>query len=833
MIILIFLIVLLIAVGIIYFRLKKGDVKETIPEVTFEVLEVTISRLGETKSKDVKVAALAAENLFVSLHGLLHEDAAKQERISFELVFSGKNGIKFYVVTPTNVSKFVESQIYAHIPNATIRVVKDYSREVDPSQLHQAQTVSLSKSYFFPLKTYRDFESDPLSSFTSALSNIRPNEEVWFQMVVKPIPDVWQGEGYNYVTAIREGISLEKGPSFIETFYKIVTQEIFTLLWKIAIGIFVNKEPEVEKPVTKSGSVKLTPSQDAELKLIENKLGRVGYGVNIRVISFSDNEGSIRSNLRTLTSSLKQYSGINTNSFSFNDASNNVLDSFINREIDDKHSFILNGEELGTIYHFPSPAVETPNIVWAYSKKSEPPSNLPANLDTKDCVYIGDTLYRSVKTRFGIKNNMDRLRHMYVVGKSGVGKSTLFQTMAMQDIRNGAGFCMLDPHGETIDKVLDYIPEERLKDVIIIDPSDTDRPVGLNLLEVHDSDPAERNRMASGLLAAIHHHFEYSWGPRLEYLLNYALLTLVSIPGTTMLSIVRLLVDKNYRSYIVHQLEDPLLKKFWEVEYKEMANNPKFISEAVSPIQNKIDRFLASSTMRNLLGQAKSTIDIWDIMQNKKILLINLSKGKIGSDNANLLGALLVSRIQFYALQRAKIKEEDRTPFYLYVDEFQNFATGSFGEILSESRKYGLGLYLTNQFTAQLDDSILKAVLGNVGSIVSFAGGAMDARVMASEFQPFTADDIISLQRFQVYIKLMVDGMTSLPFSAKILLPWEDSDFLPARTNNKEKVIQLSRETYGTPREYVQAKIDKWVTLNFDKGLAISEHYRKTGELKK
>jgi len=826
MYILIFLIVLLIALFLIYLRVKKGDVKELAPESQFEVLEVRISRIGDLK-KDIKTAALAAENMFVSLHGLLHEDVTKQERLSFEIVFSGKEGIKFYVTVPSTVTKFVESQIYAHINNATITVVPDYTKAIVPADhIYQAQDISLSKPYFFPLKTFRDFESDPLSAVTSALSNIRVNEEFWFQVVLKPIPDVWQAEGLSYISTIRDGLTWGKGPTLLETFSKTASQEVISLLGRIATGLFVNKEIEEAKGSSKSAAVKLSPAQDLELKSIENKLSRVGYSLNMRAISFSDNEGSVRGNLRNFSSSLKQFSGVNTNFFTFSDATEKGLEAFLDRKLDDKKALILNAEELGTLYHFPSVNVETPNIAWAYSKKSEPPTNLPSELNSKDCVYLGDTMYRSVKTRFGIHNNQDRLRHMYVVGKSGVGKSTLFQTMAMQDIKNGAGLCMLDPHGETIDKVLEYIPEDRIKDVVYIDPSDADRPVGLNLLEIDD--PSERNLMASGLLAAIKHHFDYSWGPRLEYLLNYALLTLVSIPGTTMLSVVRLLEDKNYRNYIVHQIEDPVLKKFWEVEYKEMANNPKFITEAVSPIQNKVNRFLASSTMRNLLGQARSTIDIWDIMQNKKILLINLSKGKIGTDNANLLGALLVSRIQFYALQRAKIKEQDRTPFYLYVDEFQNFATGSFGEILSESRKYGLGLYLTNQFTAQLDEQVLKSVLGNVGSIVTFAAGSMDARVMASEFQPFTADDIISLQRFQVYIKLMIDGMTSLPFSARILLPWEDAAYLPPATNHKEKVLQLSRDTYGVPREYVEAKIAKWINMNFDKGLAISETYRKT-----
>jgi hypothetical protein len=331
--------------------------------------------------------------------------------------------------------------------------------------------------------------------------------------------------------------------------------------------------------------------------------------------------------------------------------------------------------------------------------------------------------------------------------------------------------------------------------------------------------------MASGLVSAIKQHFDFSWGPRLEYLLNYAILTLLEVPGTTMLGITRLLEDDNYRKYILHNVKDAVVTRFWEEEFRLMKGNQKLVTEAISPIQNKVNRFLASTTMRNILGQRKSTLDFWDAMNSGKIILMNLAKGKIGSDNANLLGALLVSRIQFYALQRVKIPYEQRTPFYLYVDEFQNFATGSFEEILSESRKYKIGLHLTHQFTGQLPEDLLKAVFGNVGTIMTFALGAPDAMELAKEFAPyFDEEDIISLERFQVYTKLMIDGMTSHPFSAKILLPWDDNFMVP-KTDNKERVIALSREKYGVPREHVEEKVNKWVTTKFDKGLAIAQQY--------
>jgi len=791
-----------------------------------EILEITMSR-NEEKTLDVQTSSLCAETMFASIHGLLREDAGLQEHLSFEVVSSGASGIKFYVVVPTDILKFVESQIYAQYPSVSIRVVDDYCKRVDPEHSdYEVAEVSLTKPYFFPIKTFRDFETDPLSAFTSALSQVKEDEEIWFQMVVQPIPDIWQKEGFNFVNSVREGQSPAMGSTFTKHVVNTMGQEVYKIFKEILTGGFLYKNLEASlaaagKTMSASKIVKLSPTQELEISSIENKLAKVGFQAVIRIMSSSKDPVRLDNNMRSITAALKQYSTLSSNSFKYNviPSRRYGLEAFCQRIFEDDKSVVLNGEELATIFHLPTTNIDTPNISWSYSRKSEPPSNLP----TEKCVYIGDTIFRGKKVRFGLADNDDRTRHMYVIGKSGTGKSTLFIDMIIQDIKNGAGVCMLDPHGEVIDTILEFIPDNRLKDVVYFDPSDVDHPIGLNLLEVKDQ--SQKGLAASGLLAAIKHHFDYSWGPRLEYLLNYALLTLIEVPGTTMLGITRLMEDKNYRNYIIHKISDPVVKKFWEVEYKEMAGNQRFITEAISPIQNKVNRFLAPTTIRNILGQAKSTLDFEEVMNEGKILLINLSKGKIGADNANLLGALLVSRIQFFALQRAKEHPEDRKPFYLYVDEFQNFATGSFEEILSESRKYKLGLYLTHQFTGQLPETLLKAVLGNVGTIITFAAGAMDAKVMENEFVPyFEADDIVTLERFHVYVKLMIDGMTSLPFSVKILRYW-DEDFMIKKTGNKEKAIEYSRQAYGTGREYVEAKIAKWMEMPFDKGMSIAEEH--------
>jgi len=812
-----------------YLRLR--NISEDLPVIQselkgFDVLEVQLSK-NEEAPKDIQFSALSAENMFASIHGLLKDDPKAQEHFSFEMVASGDKGIKFYVVVPPHILKFVESQIYAQYPSAQIRAVPDYVTE----QKHEGKYFSVShvaftKPDFYPVKSFRDFETDPLSSITSALTGVTGTEELWIQMLIKPLADTWQKEGADYVKSVREGTLNTTSDNPVSGALKLVSGEVAQVAAGVVTGFFTYKPSQVDPraPLNKTPlPPKLTPTQDLEMKSIENKLSRMGFEVVIRIAALAENKDRADTHMRSILAALRQFTSATLNGFKSDTVSGNVreLNLYRDRFFDSQKAIIMNTEEIATIYHYPTSLIDTPNISWTYSRKSEPPANLPV----ADCNYIGNTTYRSKQLMFGLANGDDRLRHMYLIGKSGTGKSTLLESMISQDIANGAGVGVLDPHGETIEKVLERIPDHRIKDVIYFDPSDTEKPMGLNLLEM--SDPSQKNLMASGLVAAIKQHFDYSWGPRLEYLLNYAILTLLDVPGTTMLGITRLMEDQNYQKYILHQVKDPLVLKFWETEFKEMKGNQKLVTEAIAPIQNKVNRFLASTTIRNILGQRYSTLNIWEAMNEGKILLMNLSKGKIGADNANLLGALLVSRIQFFALQRANIPYEKRRPFYLYVDEFQNFATGSFEEILSESRKYKLGLYLTHQFTAQLPETLLKAVFGNVGTIATFSLGAPDAKVLEGEFAPyFNAEDIISLERFYIYIKLMIDGMTSHPFSARILVPWEDPNFMVPKSPNKEKVIQYSRETYGVDREYVESKINKWVETQFDKGAAIAQDMR-------
>jgi len=420
----------------------------------------------------------------------------------------------------------------------------------------------------------------------------------------------------------------------------------------------------------------------------------------------------------------------------------------------------------------------------------------------KDIAVFAQTTYRNESKKFGIKTD-DRRRHMYLVGKTGMGKSTILENMIVDDIRAGHGVAVVDPHGDLAEKIIDYIPTERIDDVVYFNPSDINFPIAFNVVE--QVEPHLRHLVASGLIGVFQKLWADSWGPRLEYILRNAVLAILDFPGSTLLGVVRMLSDKNYRRKVVSNIKDPVVKAFWEKEFSGYAD--KFAAEAVSPIQNKVGQFLSSSLMRNIIGQVKSAIDIRDIMDNGKILIMNLSKGRIGEDNSALLGAMMITKIQLAAMSRVDVPEKDRHDFYLYIDEFQNFSTDSFANILSEARKYRLNLILAHQYIEQLSEKVKPAVFGNVGTMVVFRVGAADAEELVKEFTPtFTEEDLVNLPKYEMYLKLMIDGLASQPFSAAGLPPLS----LDEQTGNTEKVINYSREKYASDREIVEEKIMRW-----------------------
>ncbi len=418
-----------------------------------------------------------------------------------------------------------------------------------------------------------------------------------------------------------------------------------------------------------------------------------------------------------------------------------------------------------------------------------------------DVTVFAKTTFRGEEKLFGIKQK-DRRNHVYVIGKTGMGKTTMLQNMIIGDINAGRGLCIVDPHGDVAEDILDFIPPHRVNDVIYFNPADIDFPIGFNVFEKVEHE--HKYLIASGLVGVFKKMYAESWGPRLEYILRNTILALLDYPEATMLGILRLLADKKYRNEVVRNVEDPVVKSFWVDEFANY--NERFASEAISPIQNKVGQFLSSAIVRNIVGQVKSSFDLRDVMDNNKILIMSLSKGKIGEDNTALLGSMMITKIQLAAMSRANIPEEERNDFYLYVDEFQNFATESFATILSEARKYRLNLTVAHQYIEQMSDEVREAVFGNVGSLVAFRVGAQDAEFLEKEFEPvFMQTDLVNIPAYNIYLKMMIDGLTSQGFSA-VTIPRFDE----FRTSARDKVIAVSRERYARGREEVEDKIKRW-----------------------
>ncbi|MDQ5952740.1 MAG: hypothetical protein QG626_869 [Patescibacteria group bacterium] len=439
----------------------------------------------------------------------------------------------------------------------------------------------------------------------------------------------------------------------------------------------------------------------------------------------------------------------------------------------------------------------------------------------QDVVYFAKTNFRNQLRKFGIKTD-DRRRHVYVVGKTGMGKTTLLENMILSDIYAGHGCCYVDPHGDTAEKLIDYIPSWRINDVVYFNPSDVEHPIGFNILEAID--PTMKHLVASALMSVFKKIWENVWSARMEYILNNTILALLDTPGSTLLGVNRMLSDKDFRLEIVKNIQDPIVKQFWVTEFA--AYDAKFATEAVAPIQNKIGQFLSSSIIRNIVAQAKSSINIREMMDNQKIFIINLSKGRIGEDAMRLLGGMLITKMQVAAMERVNIPEKEREDFYMYVDEFQNFAVESFASILSEARKYRLNLIMAHQYITQLSEEVRDAVFGNVGTMITFRVGSPDAVFMENEFMPrFTPEDIINLPKAGIYLKLMIDGVASQPFSATTLPP------IAQRTNSLPRVVEQSRERYAGNRGMIEERVAVW--SGFGSGVDVEKMIATVTQAKK
>lgn len=754
--------------------------------------------------KDNEKKELSAEQMFASLHNILKpksqiaSEGSLQDHISFEIA-AEKNLINFYVWLPKDLKGYVESQIYAQYPTVQINEMgSDYAGQELADHQGFTTEIALTKDEIFPIRTFPTFEVDPLAGITTALATLQGDEQIWLQIMIRPVDDSWHARSHNYIEAIKGG---GRTGNLLDNWEKKILILPFRLIGMIAKAAFVGPtKPEDKKKEEKK---ELPTGQTTVNTAIETKAQKLGYAVKIRTAYIGTDGNVAKQRLQALVGGFKQFNTINLNGFIGKgvDSKPDSLDEYRARLFDDP-GFILNIEELASLWHLPHISVETPNIAWTTTKVGEPPTNLPTRDNTKpeDISLIGTTTFRRGDVKFGLKR-ADRKRHLYIIGKSGVGKTFLLQLLTLSDIYHNHGFAVVDPHGDYAQDVMKYIPEHRVDDVVYFNPADLEHPISFNPME--NSDPNMRASIASEIVGVLKKMFADSWGPRLEHILRFTLLALLETPDATMLGITRMLTDKGYRKQVVNSVTDPVVKAFWVNEFASW--NDKFASEAVAPVLNKVGAFTANPLIRNVLGQVRSSFDIRQIMDQGKILIVDLSRGRLGEDNASILGALVITKIQLAAMSRANIAMDERRAFYLYVDEFQNFATESFAVILSEARKYGLFLTVANQYVGQMPEEVREAVFGNVGSMISFRIGAADATYLTKYFEPvFEANDLVNLNIQNIYVSMSIDGQTSLPFSAKTL-PMPDP-----HNNLTEQIINVSRSRYSKTRAEVEAEISKW-----------------------
>ncbi len=778
-------------VGILgYLTWRNFKIVDDVVEVDSTLLILEIPKAND-KSE------LAAEQLFASLHGILRDrnelkhTGGKQEHLSFEIA-SVNGQIRFYVWTPRSLRNFVESQIYSQYPTVQIHEAsEDYvAHERDHSVVYTSE-VTLTDSEFLPIKTFQSFEVDPLAGITGTLAKLESTgEEIWVQVLVKPIADDWHKSSDQWISGVQGGNPFASFGSGTSGMRWLV--EIFEALWK---------PPEAGGSV--SGAPELSERDKTLISEAQKKATKLGYQTKIRLVYLGESQTNAKLQMQAIVGTFKQFNSTNLNGFKTTTGSFQKSDlDYYKKRAFGKGSYILNIEELASVFHLPHTNVETPNIVWASNKTAEPPSKLPVVTGNQaideNISAFGVTNFRGINHQFGMLR-YDRSRHVYIIGQTGAGKSGLLELFALSDVFHDQGYAIIDPHGDFAINNMKFIPGSRLKDVVYFNPADTAYPLGFNPLEVtHEN---QKTNISSEVIGVLKRMFGDSWGPRLEYILRYTILALLDRPDTTMLDITRMLTDKNFRKETLTYCKDTVVLQFWNVEFSSWTE--KFQAEAVAPVLNKVGAFTANPVIRNIIGQPKSTFNIREIMDEGKILVVNLSKGLIGEDNASILGSFLVTKIQLAAMSRSDIPNiEDRRPFYLYVDEFQNFATDSFATILSEARKYGLNLTVANQYISQMSDTVRDAVFGNVGTMVSFRVSADDAPILSKQFEPqFEAQDLLQMHNRNFIVNMVINGEKAPAFSAKTLnLP-------PAQTDNTGRIIEHTRLTYSRSREDIEREI--------------------------
>ncbi|PJB52106.1 hypothetical protein CO100_00635, partial [Candidatus Berkelbacteria bacterium CG_4_9_14_3_um_filter_33_5] len=697
---------------------------------------------------------------------------------------------------PTDHSEMIKRQILAYYPYAVIDVVPNHNIfdiQGNESQFVSCAGLRANKRFIYPIKTYKNLDVDALNGLTNSISKLGMHSSVAIQIQIKPISDRWR-----IYSALAAREVLEGKTNYIHSNWKTrflnQTQEI--------VLNYIAKSGSKDGGASGGKSWRQTPVQDDLMKAFNDKASKPGFKTYIRIVSVSDEKSVAENHRENIISSFSQFNASAWNSFipiRYTINNYRVVKNFILRIFENKYSMILNSEEIASIFHLPTRFVETPNIQWLQSRTLPAPANLPT-----EGIIIGESIHRGEKVPVKIKDE-DRRRHIFMIGKTGVGKTTLFENMVDQDIRNGKGIVYLDPNGDAVQSILEKIPKERAEDVIYFDPANTENPMGLNLLEW--SNDEEKDFLIAEWLEMFYKLYDPNKtgiiGPQFEHWGRNAALTVMSLPeGGTLIDIPRLFTDDQFRERAIKSVQDPIIRAFWQEQLAKTADFHK--SEMYNYFISKFGRFMTNKMMRNIIGQSKSAFDIRKIMDEGKILLVNLSKGELGEMNSYLLGMVLVSKIQSAAFSRANIPETERKDFYLYVDEFQNFTTDSFATILSEARKYRLSLNVTNQYIAQLTEKIRDAVIGNAGTLICYRIGAGDAEYMVKEFPGVTIDDMVNLDKYTTYTKLLIDLTPSKPFTMHgVLSPIEKNQTM------KEAIVQLSNLKYTHTKNEIEKILNK------------------------
>lgn len=737
-----------------------------------ESLESTLLQVTVPRDNEIKIDA--AEQMFASLYAIRKTDKLdffkKQPHISFEIV--GLPGdIRFYVNTPKSLRDFVEKTINGAYPDAEITVVNELSAKQKEGTVIGSEynifsdegkvafvALKLKSSDYMPIKAYKELAVDSLSSLTSILAKMGEGEGATVQILLSPADSAWKKAGREYIGKTKKNES----------------------------------NPETAKYKT----------DPKELEGIENKISKPGFRVAIRIVVCSRTEQTAKAHLTNIRGAFSQFSGLNYFGKKRKFMKGWFMNDFIYRYFPMfGQTFILTSEELASIYHFPNKSVTTPGIHWLTSKKAPASSLLPTT-----GLYLGKSIFRGMTHPVYIELD-DRRRHMYIIGKTGTGKSEFLKQMVMQDIKNGKGLAVIDPHGDLVEDVLRLIPPQRAEDVILFDPSDTDRPMGFNMLEAETEQ--QKHFVVNSIIGLMYKLFDPNKtgiiGPRFEHAIRNAMLTVMYEPGSTFIEVVRVLTDPSFVQELLPKVQDPIIRRYWTDQIAQTSDFHK--SEVLDYIVSKFGRFVTNKMIRNIIGQSQSAFNFRKVMDEGKILLVNLSKGKIGEENASFLGLVLVPKILVAAMSRQDMAMEQRNDFFLYVDEFQNFATPDFAQILSEARKYRLNLIVANQFIGQMEEEVKNAVFGNVGTIASFRVGVTDANYLQHEFQPtFNETDLINIDRFNAYMRTIVRGEPIPPFS---LDTTKDLSKEKALENPRvaELIRELSRLKYGKSVNMVEAEI--------------------------